>query len=185
MRINSLFCTCILVTVATTVIISQDKARAKSPRLVRPSVYRTIPNSVRIKLEKKGCYLPEVQESDGSNGQVNVVSGSFGGKEQYAWAALCVINDRPLLLLFWQGKSNGCPDEIRSGWPLRTKFSEDPASGIALRKATVQKILNYRKAFPEGEKPHITHDGLEVGDEQASLIYYCDSGKWMELRGSD
>jgi hypothetical protein len=113
------------------------------------------------------------------------VSGHFTREDQSDWAAICVIRDHPEVLVLWGRRPAACASELHSGWPLKENFSADPAGGLFLRKATPQRILNYRRAFPEGPKPVVTHDGLEVGNEQASLIFYCDSGKWLELRGND
>ena len=152
-------------------------------KLVPPSAYRNVPGNIRAKLQKHGCYVPETQALE--TVLINVVSGNFAGKNQLDWAAICVIGDRPQILILWGNRSPACSSEIHSGWPLKDKFSEEPAGGIFLRKATPQRILNYRRAFPAGRETPVTHDGLEVGNEQASLIFYCDSGKWLELRGND
>ncbi len=161
-------------------------ARPANPqKLVPPSAYRSIPATVRAELEKHGCHLPETQSLDNGSEPINVVSGFFVRKDQLNWAAVCVIDDRPEILLLWDNAPLACSAEITSGWPLKQKFSEEGEGGIFLRKASQRMLLNYRRRFPEGKQPPITHDGLEVGNEQASLVYYCDAGKWLELRGND
>jgi hypothetical protein len=31
----------------------------------------------------------------------------------------------------------------------------------------------------------VTHEGVKVGGEEASMIYYCYRRKWLELQGND
>jgi hypothetical protein len=154
-------------------------------KLVPPSAYTKLPGAIRARLQARGCYLPETQSLEDGAEPINVVSGHFARENQLDWAAVCIIRDRPQIFVLWGRLPAGCSSEIHSGWPLKENFSAEPAGGIFLRKATPQRILNYRQAFPEGQKPPISHDGLEVGNEQASLIFYCDSGKWLDLRGND
>lgn len=156
---------------------------SNSQKLVPPSAYHNIPAGVRVALQQHGCRLPEGQTSDGE--PINVISGHFASRKQNDWAALCVIGDQAEVFVSWGGKARACPAEIHSGWPLQGKFSAEPAGGLFLRKASPQLILRYRQQFPTGPAPPVTHEGLEVGDEQASLVYYCDAGKWVELRGND
>ncbi len=163
----------------------QSHKLANPQKLVPPTAYTKVPSEIRAKLQAHGCYLPETQSVDAGAEPINVVSGHFAADNSLDWAAVCVIHDRPQIFVLWGRRPAACSAEIHSGWPLRENFSKEAAGGIFLRKATPQRILNFRRAFPEGPKPTVTHDGLEVGDEQASLIFYCDSGQWVELRGND
>ena len=163
----------------------QTEKPVNPQKLVPPSSYTRVPAQIRNKLQAHGCYLPEIQSVDNGAEAINVISGHFGGQGEMDWAAVCVIRDRAQILLMWSRKPAACPPEIHSGWPLKENFSAEPAGGIFLRRATTQRILSYRRAFPEGPTPAVAHDGLEVGDEQASLIFYCDAGKWLQLRGND
>src|SRR5258705_9428795 len=70
-------------------------------KLVAPSAYANLPSSIRAKLHAHGCSLPGVQSLDEGTEPINVVSGHFGGQKQVDWAAVCVIQDRPQLLLLW------------------------------------------------------------------------------------
>jgi len=162
-----------------------EKPRNSQP-LVGPERYARVPSGIRASIHKRGCQLPATQDGDNGSVPVNFVSGQFSAAGQTDWAALCVIGDLPQALVVW-GRARSCPAEIQEGWPLKAKFSEEPAGGLYLKKATPELILRYRKAFEGagGPRPRITHDGIEVGDEQASLIYYCDSGKWVQLQGND
>ena len=75
--------------------------------------------------------------------------------------------------------------EIRSGWPSQGSFSHEPARGFVLGAASVKQILAYRDFFGDEHRNEINHQGVEVGDDQASVIYYCDGKSWLELTGND
>jgi hypothetical protein len=115
---------------------------------------------------------------------MNVVSNHFAKADQTDWAAMCVVNDRARVVVLWGGKA-GCSDEIQGGWPLRGAFSKEPAGGLFLRPISPKQILAYRKFFGDEHNNEVDHEGIEVGDEQASLIYYCDGKNWLELQGND
>ena len=52
-------------------------------------------------------------------------------------------------------------------------------------RADREQILSYRKFFGDKNKNPVVHDGVEIGGEEASMIYYCYEGKWLELAGND
>jgi hypothetical protein len=165
--------------------VGQTEKKSSSQKLVSPSSYKHVPIRIRTSAQAHGCLLPETQSVDNGAEPLNVISGRFGNKDQIDWAALCIINDQPEVFIVWQRNPGACSADIHSGWPLKEKFSTQQSGALFLRKATPQRILNYRRVFPQGPKPEIKHDGLEVGNEQASLVFYCDGGKWLELRGND
>lgn len=172
--------------VATAVVWSQqpNADEAHNPqKLVPPTEYHSIPKSVREFLEQRQCLLPEMKNYDKDH-TLNVVSGHFVKADQTDWAALCVVNDRPKIVVLW-GNTTGCSDEIRSGWPLDGLFSKEPAGGLYLMPVSAKQILEYRKFFGDEHTNDISHQGIEVGDDQASLIYYCDGKTWLELQGND
>lgn len=164
----------------------QDDKPNNPPLLVKPSTFKDVPPKIAAALESKGCMVPATQGWFEGEVRVNIVSGQFGREKRKDWAALCIRSDKATALVFWAGTPS-CPAEIRSGWPLRGKFSE-PANDEEhfLKRATPKEILGYRAAFETMKNPPtITHDGIEIGDEQASVIYYCAKGRWFELQGSD
>lgn len=152
-------------------------------KLVSPAEYRYIPKALRAALDARGCRLPQLDNYDAQN-PVNAVSGSFAKRGQTDWAALCIVNDRPRVIVVWGGKS-GCSNEITAGWPLEQSFAHEPGGGLSLGKATVKEILAFRKFFGDTNTNPVTHEGINVGDEKASLIYYCDGKNWLQLQGDD
>ena len=151
-------------------------------KLVSPAEYRDIPKEVRVFLEQRHCQLPEIKNYDGH--PFNVVSGHFAQADQTDWAALCIVNDRARVVVLW-GSKTGCSDEIHSGWPLQGAFSREPAGGLYLMPVSAKQILAYRKFFGDNHTNNVNHQGIEVGDDGASLIYYCDGKNWLELQGND
>src|SRR5260370_13438915 len=152
-------------------------------KLVSPAEYRNIPKELRVFLQQRHCQLPETKNYDDGH-PLNVVSGHFAHADQTDWAALCIVKDQPRVVVLWGGKTS-CTDEIHSGWALEHPFSKEPAGGLFLMPVGPKQILAYRKFFGDEHANDIGHQGIEVGDEQASLIYYCDGKNWIELQGND
>lgn len=159
-------------------------------KLVAPAAYTHIPKTLRAVLDKRGCELPQLDKYDkalgGDTEQVNAVSGHFLSSAQTDWAALCIVKDHPRVIVVWgaQAKS-ACPGEITSGWPLQQSFAHEAGGGLFLAKAGAKIILDYRKFFGDAATNAVAHDGINVGDEKASLIYYCDGKTWLQLQGDD
>lgn len=179
----------ILMPLATVVLLigQHDPSQSDQPhnpqKLVSPAEYRKVPQRVRVFLEQRHCQLPETQNYDRGHPS-NVVPGHFARANQTDWAALCVVKDRARVLVLWGAKTS-CSDEIHSGWPLEYPFSREPAGGLFLGPVGPKEIVAYRRFFGDSHTNDINHQGIEVGDEQASLIYYCDGKNWLELQGND
>lgn len=152
-------------------------------KLVSPAAYTYIPKALRAALDKRGCQLPQLDKYDAKN-PTNAISGHFLNSTQTDWAALCIIGDRPRVVVGW-GRKSTCSDEITTGWPLEVSFAHEPGGGLFLGKASAKMILDYRKFFGDTNASPVTHDGINVGDEHASLIYYCDGKNWLQLQGDD
>jgi hypothetical protein len=56
---------------------------------------------------------------------------------------------------------------------------------LYLLAAPAKQILGYRKFFDDAHENRVTHEGVEVGGDEASIIYYCYRGQWLELQGND
>ncbi len=150
---------------------------------VSPDAYGSAPASIRAALKRQNCELPETQHWDRT--RLNVVSGHFGDRAQTDWAAICIAPDGSTrVLVFWK-KSAPCPAEIHHGWALQSRFPPGEAGSLYLLAAPAKQILAYRKFFDDGRGNPVTHEGVEVGGEEASMIYYCYGGKWLELQGND
>lgn len=157
---------------------------AGAQKRVSPDAYSAAPAAIRNALKKEGCELPETQHWDAT--RLNLVSGHFGDPTQIDWAAICISRDGTTrALLFWGSKSAPCPAEIHHGWALNSRFPAGQAGSLYLLAAPRKQIEAYREFFGDAHDNPVTHDGVEVGGEEASLIYYCDRGRWLELQGND
>ncbi len=161
----------------------QDPSKGDIQKRVSPDAYTYAPASIRAELKKMHCELPETQHWDKT--PLNIVSGHFENPGQTDWAAICIAPDgTDRVLVFW-GKSAPCPAEIHQGWALKGHFPPGEAGSLYLLAARAEQILEYRKFFGDGHDNPVIHEGIEVGGDEASLIYYCYGGKWLELQGND
>jgi hypothetical protein len=158
-------------------------AHGQTQKRVSPDAYSSVPATIREELKKRGCELPETQNWEQT--RLNIVEGHFSAAGQKDWAAICIAaNGTTRALVFWE-KASACPAEIRQGWALNGHFPAGSSGSLYLLKAPPEHVLSYRKFFGDKSKNPVVHDGVEVGGEEASLIYYCYKGKWLELMGND
>jgi hypothetical protein len=150
---------------------------------VSPDVYTAAPPAVRAELKKQHCELPQTQHWDQT--RLNIVSGHFADRSQNDWAAICMGSDGSTRVLVFWGKAARCPAEIRNGWALQGHFKPGEAGSLYMLAAQAKQILEYRKFFGDPHDNQVVHEGIEVGGDEASLIYYCHQGKWLELQGND
>lgn len=166
--------------------LAQSSSAPDAPqKRVSPNAYKTAPLEIRAALIRRHCELPETQHWEKT--QLNLVSGHFATNRQTDWAAICILPDgTTLALLFWGRRGPPpCPSEISKGWALHGKFKPGEAGSLYLLRQDAKQILVYRKFFGDARSNPVTHDGVEIGGEEASLIYYCYGGKWLELQGND
>ena len=150
---------------------------------VSPDAYDRAPAAIRAVLKKRNCELPETQHWD--NTQLNIVRGHFANAAQSDWAAICIAADGTTSALIFWSKPAACPAEIHHGWALNGHFPPGQAGSLYLLKAPPNQILTYRKFFGDSRRNPVIHDGVEIGGEEASIIYYCYHGRWFDLQGND
>lgn len=144
------------------------------------------PKEVQQKLQRMGCMIP--QDEAAATRPSNIVAGEFARKGQRDWAALCAKDGRMRIVVLWGGE-NKCSmkpsdreDPITNVW---SQQRDEPPFQTYVQAAKPQRILELRKFFGDPQHNEIIHDGVEYGGENASVIYYCDSGVWHELQGDD
>jgi hypothetical protein len=158
-------------------------AQGQTQKRVSPDAYASVPAPIREELKKRGCELPETQNWDQT--RLNIVQGQFSSNAQKDWVAICIAPDGTIRgLIFW-ANSAPCSSEITSGWPMKSRLPPGSAGSLYLLRADRQQILSYRKFFGDKSENPVVHDGVEVGGEEASMIYYYHKGKWLELMGND
>ena len=150
---------------------------------VSPDAYDRAPAAIRAALKKRNCELPETQHWD--NTQLNIVRGHFASAAQSDWAAICIAADGTTSALIFWSKPATCPAQIHHGWALNGHFPPGQAGSLYLLKAPPNQILTYRKFFGDSRRNPVIHDGVEIGGEEASIIYYCYHGRWFDLQGND
>jgi hypothetical protein len=150
---------------------------------VSPNAYSSAPATIRAALEKQHCELPETQHGDKT--RLNIVSGHFASPTQTDWAAICIADDGSTRALVFWNKLAPCPTEIHHGWALAGHFPPGKAGSLYLLAAPTKQVLAYREFFGDAHRNAVTHEGIEVGGEEASIIYYCYRGHWLELQGND
>lgn len=152
-------------------------------RPVSPDKIVKIPPAIRAQLKAEGCIIPQndfTQEDPQPN---NAIHGSWAAKGQQDWAVLCLTPEDLFVRLFWGGKTR-CSNTIVLGrFRPNDGHWDDPDT--VLWPADPKKIRSYDRAFGNRKLPTLDHSGLEIGGEEATTIYYCSEGKWLQLAGSD
>jgi len=168
--------------IAASVVAAKAQPKTTPQRRVSPDWYKRAPTDVRVALKRRGCELPQARFAAGRR---NVVSGRFSDARQPDWAAICIASDGSLRVVIFWGNAPSCPAEITSGVELEQRLPPGEAGTLYLAAASPRQILEYRKVFGDVQNNPVTHYGIEVGDEHASVIYYCYRGRWLELQGAD
>lgn len=161
-----------------------EKANAKVRRL-SPAAFKELPNAVREKLEELGCVIPQTFLGGEPH---NVIRGEFARKGQEDWAALCSIERKSSIRVFWGGPVR-CEEKFE---PVEDLLS---LQGVGEGKIGYSSLITpadknfierHYKAYGGPQPPVITHQGIDhafVG--KASVVLYCHEGKWLRLTGSD
>ena len=155
--------------------VGAQKSAKVENTLFSPSSFTRAPLPIRQQLERMHCRV---------FGKENLIRGQFAADKQDDWAALCVNGDHIQPVVIWGGKvqCDARPAPARDYKELMA----DPMRDAYIATAEPKKIAMYADSVGGVESlPSVTHAGLEVGDEQASVIYYCQQGKWVQLTGAD
>ncbi len=149
--------------------------KAPEGLLFPPAAFTHAPKHVRQRLEEMRCRIFK---------KTNLIEGRFASANQDDWAAMCVFDGKIQPVVLWGGKTQ-CDSRPSPARDYKELLS-DPLHDANLGAADAKRIALLHDAVGGTEEvPPITHAGLEVGDEQASVIYYCREGKWIELTGDD
>jgi hypothetical protein len=152
-------------------------------RPLSPEKMTKLPPEVRQQLADEHCMIAQNGFKYDDPQPNNAIQGPFAAKGQKDWAVLCAKPQEFSVRIFWGGETR-CSDTIvlaHSQPPVPT--GDNP--GTVLWPADAKKIRAYDQAFGDHKLPVLDHSGLEVGGEQATIIYYCSQGKWIQLAGSD
>lgn len=159
-------------------------SRPAKVRLLDPREIPELPANVREDLQKMGCQIPQNTASSQPN---NLVHGAFAKTGQTDWAALCARGDRMRVVVLWGGRGPCSSEPSDTTDPIANIWSQqrDTPFEVFVSRAPRSRILTFREFFGDYHKNQITHDGIEYGGGNASVIYYCDATKWLHLQGDD
>jgi hypothetical protein len=165
---------------------SQDWATANAATVrLKPSVFRSVPISVREYLERRKCVIPQ---SSFDKTPHNVVRGRFTSATRTDIAVLCSVTDVSSVLVFRGGSTSDVselathPDEM---------FLQVVNPGVvgysrALAVAGPAYIREHHAAYGGPQPPPLDHDGInDMFIEKASVVWYWYRGEWLQLQGSD
>jgi hypothetical protein len=149
-----------------------------------PDQFKELPDRVKGEMKKLGCQVPQAPFFESEN----VVQGELAKRGQKDWAAICSVNGRSHIHMFWGGPAS-CPSELRSS-DDRENVWKTPAGNTEYYKGIAvvgeKYIREHYKAYGGPTPPLITHDAInDIFFEQASVVFFCHEGKWIELTGAD
>ena len=152
---------------------------------LRLSEFSQVPETVIKKLKQQGCEVPQVYDTRQPG---NLVHGHFSNKSSDDWAALCSKNGKSSIVVIWQ-KGSPCPSRFNE------KADRDCLQGVGgdrvgfsrqISVAKTKTVLRHQKNYGGALPSRLDHDGLDDAFlEKESVTYFCESGEWLKLQGSD
>ncbi len=150
---------------------------------INPDRVKVLPASIVLELKKLNCQIPQ-----GILDHANAIEGEFAIKGQKDWAVLCAVNGKSHIRIFWGGPKK-CSSVIaeRSDADYLYKQSNGEWEYYrGLGRVGKKFIIEHYEAYGGPKPPPITHDAIEdKWLEKASVVHYCNKGKWVELTGAD
>jgi hypothetical protein len=158
-------------------------------RLTPKKYHQFLPKAIVRALEVRGCKIPQpwfyadTLAKDYYRVPQNVIRGSFQRQGQVDWAVLCSCRDTSSILIFWGGRT-AQPGELQrtpdENWTQNVDGRGSMGYSRFLAVAHPSHILDHNPDFKA------RHDGIEDAfAEKASVIYYFQGGRWIELGGAD
>ena len=181
----------VLAVAASRAATEQDYDWEKGEREIKrvaPSSFKQLPATVIKELEDQGCTIPQSDYPDFSNELHNVIQGEFARKGQRDWAVLCSREGKSSILVFWE-KPSECPDNIGEvkdkiflqGWLEGQVIYSRVIAGVS-----ADYVLKHYERGAGTEPPPFDHEGInDLFAGKASVIHYCERGKWIGLTGLD
>lgn len=138
------------------------------------------PLSVRQWLQRNDCRIhqPSKDPLEVQIPPASLTSGRFRGTPQPDWAALCVMRDSSLLLVFRGGRA----DRIDT---LEIGTSPLPA-GRGIRAAPASEVRMYSSMLGDSiaaDTVWMTHDGIVDSEGCCGIVWFWHQGRWRQLPG--
>jgi hypothetical protein len=168
--------------------IPSDRERDKAANEIRrlpPSAFTILPRAIIEDLNRRQCTIPQI---DGDAEPHNVIKGSFTGKGQTDWAALCSRGGESSILVFKGGSTRDISQLANEPDKGSLQVITDGRIGYSrmISPADGANILRHYEAYGGPKPPPIDHQGIEdIFVEKASVILYFYQGSWLRLTGAD
>lgn len=163
----------------------RERARQEMVRL-QPSAFHELSTPVRQELERRGCSIPQAFSTRAPH---NVIRGRFTTPTQEDVAVLC-SKERASSILVFRGGSAASVAELASlqDAGFLQVVGPDGAIGFSRKLAVADPgyIREHHERYGGPEPPALDHDGInDLFVEKASVVWYWDGGRWLQLTGAD
>jgi hypothetical protein len=186
-------CAAVFVVSTTAIVVAQRQAEpplddwqkaAQRVERLSPNRFQQIPATIRQLMLADGCRIPQYGTPRPDNSHepprplTNLTSGEFAARGQHDWAALCSLQGRSTIHVYWGGPSTCVPD-FKAHEDVQ--LLEDYSFAYLLIRVTIPQMRAQAQSSAESGEPlplpPLTHDGLALRGKAAEF-YYCDHGKW-------
>lgn len=157
---------------------------ARTMTRLHPDDFPNLPQPIRVALKRRGCLIPQPYNAQSPR---NVIRGAFIRAGQIDWAVLCSRGQTSAILIFRNGSTTSVDEIERFDDSLRLQVVGPQQIGYS-REIMVASIDNMRRHNPRGgTAPDVfTHAGIEdTFLEKASIIWYWDGDRWLQLTGAN
>lgn len=140
------------------------------------------PNTVRQWLQRNACRIhqPAQDPLEVQPPPASLTRGHFRGTSQHDWAALCVMRDSSLLLVFRGGLTEHIDTLEIGAAPL-------PA-GRGIYAAPPSEVRMYSSMLGDSlaaDTVWMTHDGIVDSEGCCGIVWFWHAGRWRQLPGPD
>ncbi len=146
---------------------------------------KSIPLKIKKALNTQGCSIPQSKFSKKPH---NFVQGRFSSNTKKDWALLCSKGGKSSIFVIWE-KGTPCPSSLATHEDknyLQTIDKNKIGYSRVLSSASKKTILAHQKAYRGPLPKSLDHEGIDDSfSEKASVTYFCENGKWLELQGAD
>jgi hypothetical protein len=140
------------------------------------------PITVRQWLQRNDCrvHQPAKDPLEIRTPPPSLTRGRFRGTSQHDWAALCVVPDSSLLLVFRGGRTEHIDTLEISAAPL-------PA-GRGIYAAPPREVRMYSSMLGDSlaaDTVWMSHDGIVDSEGCCGIVWFWHAGRWRQLPGPD
>ena len=144
-----------------------------------------LPQAVAGMLRARSCRVPQPSPNGTPR---NVIRGEFFSQGRVSWAVLCSVGNSTDLIVF-RGERDTNPVVLNHTDDRGYLQLLDQDQALYSREITAVDrdfIMNNYRASGGPEPPPIRHHGIDDAFlEKASVTWYYDAGKWLQLQGAD